>query len=247
MVTTIRKGKKSVMYTISASNFYNIPGNPIAYWISKSEVVAFTDGEKLQNLTQCAAGVSSGDNEKYLKLWFEINFTEIGQNLHSNREFMTGRYKYAFCNKGGECRKWYGNNEYVALWCKQAEFHRNGATYVELLFVEGMTWSAISTGAFNARYYPKGFIFDHASPSLFPQHDGFLLYFLGLTNSVVCDNFLSLINPTLNTGADTLRKIPVFIARKEKVDSEVEDNICISKKDWDSFETSWEFKKHPLI
>lgn len=237
---------KTNVHCSLSSNFSKIPGSPIAYWAPQKLVECFENYPNLESLSECAAGVSSGDNNKYLKVWFEVEFKDISFNSTSQNSFDESSYKYAPCNKGGEFRKWYGNNSWVALWYKSSEFHRNGATYKDKLFVNGMTWSAITTYKFNARYYPDGFIFDHASPSLFASENR-LLFFLGLTNSSVGNYIMSLINPTINSGADSLRKYPVLESDDDLVSIKTKECINSSKSDWDSFETSWDFEEHPLL
>lgn len=241
--------ENKVMYISQAENFSKIPGSPIAYWVSQALFNIFDNCGVLENKTVCAAGVSSGDNDKYLKLWYEVPSTDISFNSKTNDDFHFSRYKFAPCNKGGSFRKWYGNNEYVAYWAKADEFHRNGSTYSELLFKAGMSWSAISTYKFNGRYYPVGYLFDHASPSLFAKNKEQLMSFIALANSNVGQLLLTIINPTINTGADSLRKIPVSeeMLNNIQVEEITEHCIKISKADWDSFEPSWDFKKHPLI
>ena len=221
---TTQQGKEDMFlagenrYVAKQSNFAKIPGSPVSYWVSERLQNAFAQWPSIGAETESAAGVSSGDNDKYLKLWFEIKNTDIATGVKSQSDFERSTYKYARCNKGGSYRKWYGNNEYVALWCKSGEFHRNGATYKQLLFLPGITWSAITTGEFSARFYPDGQIFDHASPSLFANSNENLLYYLALTNSAPGASILKMINPTVNMGADSLRKLPVSkdtIAREQ--------------------------------
>ena len=226
-----------------------VPGAPIAYWITDSLQNAFDQWPSIGSQTECAAGVSSGDNDKYLKLWFEVESNYIATGIKSQSDFERSTYKYARCNKGGSYRKWYGNNDYVALWCKSNEFHRNGSTYKHLLFLPGMTWSAVTIGEFSARYYPEGQIFDHASPSLFAHSKEKLFYYLALTNSAPGASMLKMINPTVNMGADSLRKIPVSknTIALEQVSRLVSECIEISKADWDASETSWDFQRHPLV
>ena len=230
-------------------NFYKIPGVPIAYWVSTHFMDSFEKYPKLGNFVECAAGISTGDNEKYLKLWFEVEFDLIAKGINSEVEFQDSQFKFAFCNKGGSYRKWYGNNDYIAYWKKSDEFHRNGATYKHLLFKEGITWNEICLGNFNSRYYPSGYIFDHKSPGMFPRDADDLKTYLGMLNSNVISYFLSVINPTISTGADSLRKVPVanFQERQKEIEEIVDNCISISKEDWDSFETSWGFIRHPLV
>lgn len=249
------KGKEEVFisgsnrYTAKQNNYKNVPGMPFAYWVSPEFMEAFSIYPKLGEFVECAAGISTGDNDLYLKLWHEVEFAKIAKNIFSDEEFKKSSYKFAFCNKGGTYRKWYGNNDYIANWSRSEEFHRNGATYRHLLFKKGITWSEICLGNFNARYYPDGFIFDHKAPGMFVSTDDTLTGYLGLLNSKVASYILNVINPTISTGADSLRKVPVNTLSLDNSDIEVIVNECISisKDDWDSYETSWEFEKHPLV
>ena len=230
-------------------SFQDIPGKPIAYWISDHFMSAFKSFPKLGSFVECAAGISTGDNDKYLKLWYEVAYRLIAKNILSDRDFRKSGFRYAYCNKGGGARKWYGNNEYVANWERSEEFHRNGATYSQLFFIEGITWSEICMGNFSARYYLPGQIFDHKSPGMFASSTTELKAYLGFLNSCVVAEILSVINPTISTGADTLRKIPVahWSGSIDRIVCLVEDCIQQSKYDWDSFETSWDFQRHPLV
>ena len=234
-------------YVCSSKNFVQIPGNPVAYWIPQQLIEIFEKSAYLYELCDCAAGISSGDNDIYLKYWYEVNVKEISFESKSQLEFVDSKRKFAPCNKGGDFRKWFGNNNWVALWSRSNEFHRNGSTYQDKLFISGMTWSAITSYLFSSRYYPNGMIFDHASPSLFSKDGKKLNYFIGLTNSKIGNYIMSIINPTINSGADSLRKIPVVFSNVDKVTHLVETNIALSKSDWDSFETSWDFIRHPLV
>ena len=230
-------------------SYRKVPGKPIAYWISDTFMSAFSDYKKLGTCVECAAGISTGDNEKYLKLWFEIEDRKIAKGIISDDGFRKSKYTYAYCNKGGGARKWYGNNEYVANWKLSDQFHRNGATYKQLFFIPGITWSEICMGNFTARYYFAGQIFDHKSPGMFAKTEEELKVFLGLLNSKVVACILDVINPTISTGADTLRKVPVadYSGSEERIINCVDRCVAISKQDWDSFETSWDFTCHPLV
>lgn len=239
--------QKNRFAQINSENFSKIPGNPIAYWVPHQLIKVFEESVYLHELCYCAAGVSSGNNDSYLKYWYEVNVNEISFDSKSQLEFVDSKRKFAPCNKGGDFRKWFGNNNWVALWSRSNEFHRNGSTYQDKLFIPGMTWSAITSYQFSSRYYPNGMIFDHASPSLFSKDRKKLNYFIGLMNSKIGNYIMSIINPTINSGADSLRKIPVVFSDVDNVTRLVEINVALSKSDWDSFETSWDFMLHPLI
>ncbi|PNV62532.1 restriction endonuclease [Clostridium sp. chh4-2] len=250
-----QKGKEDAflaqkeLFTAKQCNYEKIPGSPIAYWISEHFAKIFDMYPKLGDFVECAAGISTGNNDLYLKLWPEVDLTKIAKGIKSEETFQSSGYTYAYCNKGGTVRKWYGNNDYVAKWCLSEQFHRNGATYKHLLFIEGITWSEICMGNFSSRYYKAGQIFDHKSPGMFVIDDNMMKIYLGLLNSKVTASILNVINPTISTGADTLRKIPIKLDghRNEAILANVNSCVDISKHDWDSFETSWEFTDHPLV
>jgi hypothetical protein len=237
------------VYVANQKDYSEIPSTPIAYWVGNGFMQAFKSYPRLADHVECAAGISTGDNDKYLRLWNEVEFRKIAVNIASDEEFSESTYKFAFCNKGGGFRKWYGNNEYVADWSSSEKFHRNGATYRHLLFREGITWSEICMGNFGARYYPSGQIFDHKSPGMFTNDAKSLWGCLGFLNTKVAAYILGVINPTISTGADSLRKIPISVEylADNNISSIAQDLVALSKKDWDSFETSWDFNRHPLV
>lgn len=240
---------KANQYISNIEGLKNIPGLPIAYWVSERFKSNFVNYNALGNFVECAAGISTGDNEYYLKLWHEINYNLIAKNISNEDEFLDSKYEYAYCNKGGTVRKWYGNNDYVAWWKKSSEFHRNGATYKHLMFKQGITWSEICMGNFSARFYPQGCIFDHKAPGMFALEKDNLLSYLGFLDSKVASYILGVINPTISAGADSLRKIPFCknILDNIEIKEKVKECIDISKVDWDAYEHSWDFKRHPLL
>ena len=136
-------------YISEMDGIKRIPGCPIAYWVSERFKDNFVNYESLGEFVECAAGISTGDNDYYLKLWHEVDNNLIAKSITSEDEFVKSNYSYAYCNKGGTARKWYGNNDYVAWWKKSEEFHRNGATYKHLMFKPGITWSEICMGNFS--------------------------------------------------------------------------------------------------
>lgn len=234
-------------YTASSENFSKIPGSPVAYWASEKVFKAFASGKNIGSLSVTRSGLSTGDNGKYMRLWFEPNFLKIGFNLSNNEEFENSKTKFVPCNKGGGFRRWYGNNDYVVDWSNPMSMHRPRTTYMDLYYQEAVTWSAITSALLNSRYYGKGFLFDHAAASLFSNDINKKEFFLGFLNTKVAQELLLLINPTLNTGADVVAKLPIIFKLEAIIIQIVKQNISISKSDWDSFENSWDFKKHPLL
>lgn len=245
---------------VSTDNFSKIPGSPVAYWASESILSAFQEGEKLEQIAHPKKGLATTDNNRFLRLWHEVTYTNIGIGCKDKAVAELSKKKWFPLNKGGEYRRWYGNRAYVVNWyndgveMKAAVIRRyNGGSYSKEIrsedryFQDSITWSALTAGASSFRLSTDGALFDSAGSSMFPVKDS--LYILGLVNSKVTDTILKMINPTMNYGAGSIASIPVIISAEKKtyVAEEAEENVAISKSDWDSFETSWDFKRHPLV
>lgn len=164
----------------------------------------------------------------------------------------TGK-KWFPCNKGGAFRKWYGNNEYIVNWQNNGKEMKDFSGSVirnpNYYFQQGGTWSTLSSSSFSMRYSPKGFIFESKGSVCFANDDGYLNYIIGFLNTIIVKELLLVLSPTLDYHEGPLSRVPVIVSDKlkETVDDIVSENIVSSKEDWDSFETSWDFKKHPLI
>ena len=245
---------------VSTDNFSKIPGSPVAYWASESILSAFQEGEKLEQIAHPKKGLATTDNNRFLRLWHEVTYTNIGIGCKDKAVAELSKKKWFPLNKGGEYRRWYGNRAYVVNWyndgveMKAAVIRRyNGGSYSKEIrsedryFQDSITWSALTAGASSFRLSTDGALFDSAGSSMFPVKDS--LYILGLVNSKVTDTILKMINPTMNYGAGSIASIPVIISAEKKtyVAEEAEENVAISKSDWDSFETSWDFAEHPLV
>lgn len=246
------------LHTAQQENFSKIPGSPIAYWVSDGFISLFEDIYSFTNIASAKAGLSTTDNDKYLRLWHEIVFSSIGFNYKSLEETNDCKFSYIPQPKGGTYRKWYGNLEYVVDWydngthIRKAAEGASGGRIVgsEFYFKEGLTWSDItSSGKLSVRYMKKGMIFNSSAPSCFCNSVDNVNYLLGCMNSVVSYAYLLFLAPTYHFNAGPISRIPVIIdeEKRESVDTFVLENISLSKFDWDSFETSWDFKKHPLI
>ena len=253
---------QQVKYVANSSNFSKIPGSPVAYWVSKNVVRAFETQKPLGAIAEPKQGLATTDNNRFVRAWSEVDFNKIGFS-HSRDEAAESGIKWFPLNKGGEFRKWYGNNDYIVnyqhdgaeikagvlskyAYLKTPDFVVKNQQYY---FCENGTWSAISSGKISVRYSPKGFIISNAGMAIFCEPH-LLRYIIAFMNSVcVSDELLGVINQTLNFNAGDIEKLPLVI--EEKMVSTVidlsDDCIVISKNDWDSFETSWDFKKHPLI
>jgi len=235
-------------YYPKQTTFSMIPGSPIAYWVGNK----FCENYKNQNISNYAeviTGMTIGDNNKYLRVWFEpeIQKLSIGK-LSMNDVDMTHSYWIPY-SKGGQRRNWYGNYEYVVNWSQHQYFNRSKTTLQHLYLRKAITWPFVTSGLFSARLLPHGFLWDVAGSPCFFKNDDEQYYALGFLCSKVANYILNVVNPTINVQAVDISKLPLIIndIAKDTIIRYVEDNIDISKKDWDSFETSWDFKKHPLL
>lgn len=248
----------SYRYTTYSKDFHSIPGSPIAYWASDRVREIFNRCKFLGAITIVRNGMKTGDNDKFLRLWNEVNFNDFAKNIKSFEDAKNVNSKWFPYNKGGEYRKWYGNNEYVVNWqnCGDAIFNnakidkRNVQDYPSnLKFIPSISWSLISSGAPSFRYKEYS-ISDIAGMSCWYQNDiDSLLYILGFTNSILTHKMLKLLAPTINYQAGDIGRLPIIVNEniKSNIVSLVKENISISKDDWDSFETSWDFEQHPLL
>ncbi len=250
--------KENRFAQVSSDNFAKISGAPVAYWVSENAYKAF-NGQKLYDIAKPRQGLATTNNDLFLKLWFEVYSSKIG--FYMDREKASKSLKKWFpINKGGVFRRWYGNFIYIV------NYEHNGKTICDYIdntpgvrvksngrvinrdkyFLKGMTWSTISSGLFSMRYVPDGFIFETKGAMCFTDDDK-LLYLLGLYNTPVIQEYLRILSPTLDYHEGPLGRTPVIIKQDKKIDDLVQQNIYLSKTDWDSFETSWDFQKHPLV
>lgn len=249
---------------VSTDNFSKIPGSPVAYWVSNEMLRSFADFAPLGDNYPICIGMRTGDDERFLRAWYEVPFTKIGIGYKSASEFTEQHRKWVPYNKGGEYRKWYGNNILVVNWENNGlEIKDNTRRkYPQLgdnlnwkitnekhYFKEGITWGTISSGAASFRAYGCGFIFSTKGSAIIVagrqrQH---LLCFL---NSKIAYSMLKVLSPTVGFDVGYIGSIP-YRTPKEKsaeiVENYYKKNVDFAKKDWDSFETSWDFKRHPLV
>ena len=243
---------------VSTDNFSKIPGSPVAYWASKTVLELF-EQKCIDNYVLFRQGMATSDNNRFLRLWYEVLLTKENFNATDLRDAEQSNKKWFAYNKGGEYRKWYGNAEYVVNWENDGrEMKAYTSTLTqgmnvrlksrEYYFKECISWSKISSGNIAFRFYPEGFAFDVAGCCIFDTGD-YKNYFLGLLNSQLTVSLTKFLSPTLNYELDHLKKVPVIIDENKasNVNSIVRLNIEISKEDWDSYETSWDFKRNPLV
>ena len=262
---TSQQGKEEMFlagenrYTANQDDFGKIPGGAIAYWTSDAMLKAFSN-QILYDVARPRQGMATTNNDLFLRLWSEVSFKKMGLGCTSQEEALETKKKWFPVTKGGAFRRWYGNFDYVV------NYENSGKTicdYIDttpgvkvksngrvinrdLYFHKGMTWSTIASGPFGMRYVPNGFIFETKGSMCFTSDD-LLDYILGLYNSPVIQCFLQMVSPTLDYHEGPLGKTPVLIKKNEQINQLVEENVKSSKTDWDSFENSWDFKKHPLF
>ena len=237
---------------VNSSNFANIPGSPIAYWVNDNVIDIFAKYPIIDTIAKPRQGLATGDNNKMLRLWHEVDFNRAYfdsnclEKLHSQPN-----KRYIPYNKGGSFRKWFGNIEYLIKFDKPSYDYLltvgNHLPSRELYFKESITWSKVTSGGLSMRYVPLGSAFDVAGCSIFAKKN--LKYILGLCNSNIMQLLISTLSQTMNYEVGTIKSMPVKIdeAHITEIESIVGECIVLSKADWDSFETSWDFKKSPLI
>lgn len=224
-------------YSATQEGFEQIDGSPIAYWANDRIRSAFQHGKPMSIVAPPKQGSTTGCNDLFLRLWFEVC---------KNKE------KWFPCLKGGAFRKWYGNHDYVIDWenngAKMIAVGRQTIRNADKLFCEGISWSRVTIGASSFRLMEKGFFFESASGVCFPAESN-RNYILGLLNSKVIQAIAEMLNPTATLQSGDLARVPVLIEKQVSslVDQMVAQNIGFSKSDWDSYETSWDFKKHPMM
>ena len=246
---TTQQGKEDMFldkekcYVTSQSNFSKIPGSPIAYWVSTNFVNAFVN-PKLSNVASVQEGLKTADNDRFIRFWHEINI--IKSNLLSKNNGQ----KWIWHTKGGQFRRWYGNNDSVLNYENNGyelrNFKKASLTGTDNYYKENITWTRISTGKASFRYTPEGSIPNMAGLCLYCND---ILYFIALLNSVVVGKCLEIMNPTINYPPGTIANIPIRYSddSKDLIDAKAKENIELSKADWNLFETSWDFQHHPLL
>lgn len=233
-------------FKTNQKNFEKIPGSPIGYWVSENIIKAMSQNI-IGNNYKVIAGLCTGDNARYIYNWFEPNKKDIVFPFESISD-----KKFKFHNKGGEARKWYGNQDLIVKYnsdsLKELQtlpgFRNDGNEY---FFKESISWAKITSSYNTFRYYPKGFIFDSAGSSIFSVNNGKIsLTLLGFCNSILSRTLISIINPTINASPGIIRKLPLP-NNKEIIEKIVCQNISISRSDWDAHETSWDFQRNELL
>ncbi|MFP5845011.1 BREX-1 system adenine-specific DNA-methyltransferase PglX [Salmonella sp. 741265052_HSA] len=249
--------RKNIFDKFTQHDFKNIPGMPIAYWIDLPSLLSFRHHKKLGEKIALKAGMSTGDNIKFQRYWYEVSIKKtLITNKESNTKIDIHNIKWFPCSSGGEYRKWYGNNEIVVNWenngyeIRNFKFEngktRSAVRNDEYYFREGITWSKISQGNFCVRYRPKGFVFDDTGRCGFSNNKNELLYAAGLMCTPVVNHYLSILAPTLSFTSGELASVP-YPEIEDEIIELVTNAIEIAKNDWDSQEQSWDYVCSPLL
>lgn len=241
---------------ICTSNFSKIPGTPIAYWVPKQIYNSFLKEKKMIDVSEARMGLTTGQNEKYLRLWHEVAINNIGFGFNRESARLSSLKWFPY-DKAGDFRKWYGNREYIVNWFNdgyemQTTKHPSGTRIwahnfnLEYNFREHISWNDITSGNISFRYFENGFLFDSAAATAFVSPEK-KYAILGYLNSKFVSLLSKILNPTIHFKLGDFYNLPFKESDNITIPNLSKENVSISKKDWDSFETSWDFKKHPLL
>lgn len=263
---TSQQGKESVFldgqnrYYSKQKGFSYIPESPMAYWLSDQMLIPYITKQKLLgDIAAPCAGLATGDNSRFQRLWYEVDYQNIGFGVTDVAETLDRKERWYPCNSGGIFRKWLADDWAVVDWKndgRDIKRFRNSSGKLAArpqntrrYFKAGLTWNKLSTSRFAAKYKPTGYIFDDTSRSAFLHNHNDEYYYLGLLCSKVTLKYLSALNPTMSFTNGDLVRIPCIYDqnRKKYIDTIVKSNIDLSKQDWDAFETSWGFEMHPIV
>ena len=250
--------EKKSLYVKRKDKFDLINGCPLAYWTSDRVGEIFNTSMALDEIAFPRQGMATSDNDRFLRLWFEVNKGKVGFGYKTRDAALKSGNKWFPYNKGGGYRKWFGNAEYVVDWendgeeIKRFRDYKNstldsnmGVAGLPFIFKENITWSKVCSAKFSVRYLPEGFLFDVSGCSIYAEQEK-LKYMMALLNSNVMEYLLSAISQSLNFEVGSIKMLPV-IEKGDFDTNKVDENVCLAKQDWDSFETSWDFMTHPFI
>ena len=247
-----------------ASNFTKIPGSPVAYWLSDNFANAFR-GKNVKSVANPCIGMRTGDNDRFLRLWFEVCQSKIGFNHRDANSAVNAGSKWIPYHKGGNFRKWYGNNEYVVNWENDGEEIKENTRRVypqlgdnlgwkisneQFYFKEGISWTSLSSGDTAFRRYKEGFIFSNSGQAVVGASSDMLDFLTALLNSRFSKEVLDIITPTMGFESGYIAKIPVIIPNQDNMALVIKTSkhqTHLSSNDWDSYETSWDFTRNPLV
>ena len=233
--------------TAIADAFSQIPGTPIAYWVSDAIFSAFITGTNITKYVDTFQGIITGNNDKFLRKWYEVIIDKVALHKEKMSQIDLHTQYWLPYNKGGEFRKWYGNQEYVVYWKNGPDDKTRGKKgFQDYYLRKYASWSYITSSTLASRYFPQGFLWDVHGSGIFDKSD-MLYYLLGFIGSKVGIELLNVINPTISYQVENIAQLPILLGDKECADGLVEECISNAKLDWDAFEISWDFTRHPLI
>ena len=240
-------GSEDRRYISRQEQFLNVPGYSFAYWIKQAFLEVYTKAEKIDNYIDTFQGIISGNNDKMLHLWYEININNMLLDVENMESVNLAKTYWIPYNKGGEFRKWYGVQDYVIYWGNGPDDKTRGRkTFSKYYLKEYVAWSYTVANSIAMRYYPKGFLWDVRGSGIFGSLDD-ILYLQGLISSKVGYAFFRIDSSVMSCQVENILNMPVIIVDKNGICSLVKDNIQIAKEEWDSFEISWKFSKHPML
>ncbi len=266
---TTQQGKEDMFlagenrYEADQSNFSKIPGSPVAYWVSENFTALFA-GKTIRDIAFAGIGMRTGDNDRFLRFWHEIERNKMYCSCANAEEALRVHAKWIPYNKGGEFRRWYGNNEYIVNWENDGKEIKDNTRRVypqlgdnlgwkisneQYYFHEGITWTVVSSKKTSFRRYYQGAIISNSGQSVISDNTELLDYLTGLLNTNIVADILAIISPTIGFESGYINKIPVIYDdnKSASIQKLAKCNINCSRDDWDSFETSWDFKRNPLI
>src|SRR5699024_77880 len=236
-------------FHVSKQEFYKVPGSPLAYWISEKIFDVFSEYNSISKFGETRQGMATGNNKKFLRNWFEIEYKQISFNNENREEFIKSQKKYIPYIKSAGFYRWYGNYFNVLKYDKEnyslLSKSGNRLPSRQYYFKNNVNWSLISTDKFGARYADFGGAFDIGAHAYFSNEN--LSYMLAYLNSKVFHKLINILSPTLNYNSGVVSLVPFKEKEKELVISIANENVEIARKDWDSFEKSWDFKVDPLL
>lgn len=251
VVKAIRDFNQEYCYKSSQHNFDLIEGKPIAYWLNDSVYRIFEIGEPIEKYGYPRQGMATADNNRFMRLWFEVKNVDIDFSCKSKENTIKKWYPHS---KGGSLRRWYGNNQFIVNWQNDGREIRNFQKAVvrnsDYYFRKGITWSDLTISWFTARYVPEGYTFDSSGPTYFPFDEKHILYICGYFNSWVFQEMLNISCQGMHYSNGVISKLPIIWGTEHQVlqiEKLVSKCIEISHNDWDERELSWDFKGNKLV
>lgn len=248
----LREHTSKVYYqNVFQSNFEKIPGCPVGYWVSPDILRIFTSNLALSAVCSPTQGLATADNARFLRLWFEVSRSRIGFGFEDAALAARSGLKWFPHNKGGGFRRWYGNQDYVLNWKNNGEEIKNYPGAIirnpSFYYKSAVSWSVICSNKLNFRFYPVGVIPNMCGMCCYTDDFDTQIYILGLSNSKISELLFNIMNPTLNLSNGVFGKLPYIYSKSEEINPIVQENIFISRQDWDAHETSWDFQRNELL